>query len=131
MTGEDILRRYYDAYNAGDEERLRALLADDVALVPIAGGGEAGAEEIRGVEAYLATYRTSLASFQDVMEPQAIEAEGNVVTVDLRNLLTAREDVDDFFGISARSGETVTLRLIARYTIADGRIVRIAITPKA
>ena len=126
MTGEDILRHYYDAYNAGDEQGLRALLADDLALVPIA-----GADEIRGVDAYLATYRTSLASFEDVMEPQAIEAVGDVVTVDLRNLLTAREDVDDFFGLSARSGETITLQLIARYTIANGRIVRIAITPKA
>ena len=123
MNGIDLLNGYYAAYNRGDEGVMRALLAPTVTIVPAD-----GAEEKAGVEPYLAAWRRSRALFEDTMEPQAMAQHGDLVTVDLRNRLTARQDVADFFGMAVRRGETLDLRLVARYTIRHGRIAAIRIS---
>ncbi len=125
MDGEDLLRRYYAAYNRGDEAALRACLAPDVAIVPAAGM----AEQV-GVEPYLAVYRRSRALFEDIMEPREMAQDADGVRVDLVNRLTARADVADFFGLTLARGETLTLRLDARYRVADGRIAAIRISAR-
>ena len=125
MDGEDLLRRYYAAYNRGDEAALRAGLAPDVAIVPVAGM----AEQV-GVEPYLAVYRRSRALFEDIMEPREMAQDADGVRVDLVNRLTARADVADFFDLALARGETLTLRLDARYRVADGRIAAIRISAR-
>ena len=122
MDGIDLLRRYYAAYNAGDEDGLRACLADGVVLVP----GE-GLDQQIGVERYLAVYRQSRALFEDVMVPADITQHGDAVSVVLRNHLTARADVADYFGMAVARGATLTLNLDARYRVADGRIMAISL----
>ena len=125
MDGEDLLRRYYAAYNRGDEAALRACLAPEVAIVAAAGM----AEQV-GVEPYLAVYRRSRALFEDIMEPREMAQDADGVRVDLVNRLTARADVADFFGLALARGETLTLRLDARYRVADGRIAAIRISAR-
>ena len=125
MDGVELLRRYYAAYNRGDEAGLRACLAEDVAIVP----AEGMAQEV-GIAAYLAAYRRSRALFEDVMEPQAMTGDAGEVRVTLINRLTARENVADFFGMALRKGETLSLLLDARYRLAGGRIVAIRIAAR-
>ena len=125
MDGVELLRRYYTAYNRGDEAGLRACLAEDVAIVP----AEGMAQEV-GIAAYLAAYRRSRALFEDVLEPQAMTGDAGDVRVTLVNRLTARESVADFFGMALRKGETLSLPLDARYRLAGGRIVAIRIAAR-
>lgn len=127
MDHTALMRRYYAAYNSGDETTLSPLLADDVVLVSAAG-------EQRGREAYLATYRWMIGSFIDRMTPERIVATPDgapdEVVVDIDDRLTARADIADFLGRPVRAGETMTLTLSGRYIIQNGRITRIEITPR-
>jgi len=117
------MRRYYAAYNSEDETQVAALLADDVVLVSAAG-------EQRGREAYLATYRWMIGSFIDRMTPERITVTADGAVVDIDDKLTARADVADFLGKPVPAGQAVDLMLTGRYTIQNGRISRIEITPR-
>lgn len=119
---EAIMRRYYDAYNAEDEDALAALLAPDVVL-------RSGQGEIAGRDAYLETYRMMIGNFVDKMTPDAIATEGEVTTVRIADRLLARHAVPDFFGRPVQHGEEILLALIGRYTIRDGLIRRIELSP--
>lgn len=123
MTNAELMRSYYEAYNSEDETRLAPLLADDVVLVSAAG-------EQQGKDAYLATYRSMIATFIDRMTPEKIVESTNGATVDIHDRLVARGDVDDFLGMSLRAGEAIDLPLTGCYTIEAGRIHHIAIGPR-
>lgn len=119
---EQIMRAYYAAYNAQDAERIGALIDDAVVLESAMGTQE-------GKAAYLATYRHMIGLFVDQMEPVEIAQDGDYMTVRIVDKLTARDDVPDFMGQALAKGETITLNLTGRYTIREGRIVRIRIAP--
>ena len=118
--GEALMRSYYAAYNAVDAEALRAILAPNVTLVSAMGTQE-------GRDAYLATYAFMTGNFIDQMHPRSIEVAGNVATVQIRNELTARNDIPDFMGQPIAKDQQIALDLVGKYTIADGRISRIEI----
>lgn len=121
---ETLIRAYYAAYNTLDADGLARLLAPDVELVSAMGTQT-------GRDAYLATYRYMTGMFTDVMAPEHITAEGDTITVTIHDSLTAKADIADFMGQSLKAGEELVLRLQGRYTLRDGRIARIAITPLA
>ena len=120
---EMLIRRYYEAYNALDEAALADLLDPDVALTSATGTQS-------GRNAYLATFRYMTTNFKDRMEPLSVTVSGNVATVDLRDTLTALNDIADFLGQPVRQGQEIILDLIGRYTICDNRIVAIEISAK-
>lgn len=124
MNNEALMRAYYEAYNSEDESRVAALLADDVAMA-------FAQEEQAGRDAYLATYRHMITSFEDRLTPERIAADSAGATVDVYNRLVARIDVADFLGREVRAGEVVELRFTARYTIRDQKIARIDIDMQA
>jgi ketosteroid isomerase-like protein len=117
-----LMRSYYEAYNSGDADELSAILDPDVVLVSAMGTQS-------GRDAYLATYRFMTGQFIDRMEPQQIDAVGEVVTVCIRDTLIARADIADFLGQPVSKGQQLVLDLIGRYTVRDGRITRIELTP--
>ena len=121
---EAVMRAYYTAYNALDPDTLGQLLAPDVELVSAMGTQ-------RGRDAYLATYRTMTSLFTDIMTPETIAADGDTVTVTIHDSLTAKTDIADFMGQSLKGGEELIMRLQGRYTVSDGQIRRIEITPLA
>lgn len=124
ITTEELMRSYYAAYNAIDAEALAALLAPDVMLVSAMG-------EQRGRDAYLATYAFMTGAFIDRMHPESIDIAGNVATVRIRNELTARQDIPEFMGQPVAKGQQIVLNLVGTYTIANGTITRIEISPAA
>jgi len=115
MTIRDVLTAYYEAYNSEDPHHLAAVLHEDVVLHSAAGTHH-------GLSAYLDTYRAMTATFVDRLTPESIEVDGDTAIVTVVNTLTARADVKDFMGMSLEQGQTMTLRLRGRYTVADGRI---------
>lgn len=123
MDHAALMRRYYAAYNSGDETQVAPLLADDVVLVSAAG-------EQRGRAAYLATYRWMIANFVDRMTPTHIAATTDGAVVDIDDRLQARADIADFLGRPVRADETLILSLTGRYTIQNGCISRIEISPR-
>ena len=83
MDNEALMRAYYAAYNSEDEAQVAALLAEDVVLVSANG-------EQAGRDAYLATYRWMIATFEDRMTPERIAADAEGATVDIHDRLVAR-----------------------------------------
>ncbi|MFS0897371.1 nuclear transport factor 2 family protein [Mycolicibacterium litorale] len=81
-----------------------------------------------GRAAYLQTYRYMIGQFVDRMTPRDIQVDGAVATVQITDELTARADIPDFMGASLREGQSMTLDLLGRYTVMDGRIAEIELT---
>lgn len=124
MRAKEVMERYYRRYDQGDEDALRDLLDDHVSVSRPDGTGSVGIED------YLITYRATAVLFFDEMRPRTIAAIGSEVVVDLVNALTAKQDVENFFGMSVRKGQTLSLELDARYRITDGRITTIKVQNK-
>ena len=122
MTNEDLMRAYYAAYNADQDEQIAALLAEDVILASPAGTRE-------GREAYLDTFRWMTEHFADTMIPTDISGDDDGATVAIENNLIAKQDVADFMGRSVAEGERIVLKLTGRYAIEASRITRITIEP--
>ena len=121
---EALIRSYYEAYNALDTDRLASLLAPEVELVSAMGTQS-------GRDSYLDTYRYMTDLFTDIMTPERIEVDGDTVTVAIHDSLVAKADIADFMGQPVKAGEELILRLHGRYTIANGVIGKIAISPAA
>lgn len=118
MTTEEVLREYYAAYNAGDPQRLAAVLDEDVVL-------HAGGTPREGRDSYLAMYQYMTSTFEDRINPSSITAEGENGVTEFENVLVARDDVPDFMGRPVKAGETVRFTMTGRYVVRDGRILRI------
>ena len=87
--------------------------------------------EQRGRDAYLATYAFMTGAFIDRMHPESIDIADNVATVRIRNELTARQDIPEFMGQPVAKGQQIVLNLVGTYTIVNGTITRIEISPAA
>ncbi|MFP1155468.1 nuclear transport factor 2 family protein [Mycobacterium sherrisii] len=118
---ETLLMRYYETYNSENPDKLSELLSESVAVRP--GGGVQN-----GRDAYLQTYRYMIDQFIDRMTPQRIEVDGTVAIVHITDVLTARADITDFMGMCLSAGQSMTLNLQGRYTVADGQIAEIDLT---
>lgn len=114
------MRAYYAAYNAEAPDQLAALVDDEVVLTSSSG-------ELRGIDAYLATYRYMIDNFIDQMEPVDIVADVEGATVQIVDRLTAREDIADFMGRRLTKGQMITLNLTGRYRFKNGKIAAIEI----
>ena len=74
-------------------------------------------------------YNTAITS--DFFTTRHIDVAGNVrLSRDMVLQYGGRADVADFFGLALARGETLTLRLDARYRVADGRISAIRISAR-
>lgn len=115
-----LFEAYYATYNREDPAALRAFYADDVVLCSAMG-------ELRGPDAILDTYRHLTSQCHDRMTPLSIAIEGNRATVTIRDVFTAKRDLDDFMGQPLQQGQSFELNLRGTYTVADGRFTRIVI----
>jgi SnoaL-like domain len=91
-VGDDLVDRYYEAYNSGNEELVAKLLDETVTLTSAAGTQ-------KGRDAYLATYRYMASMFVDQMTPRSIRQHRDSYVVDITNVLTARHRIADFVGV--------------------------------
>ena len=117
MSIEDnkyIVRRYQDAYNAGDFSALTEVMAADVLTPNIARGMPPG------LEGAIAVHQTTLLGMPDYHTTiEDLIAEGDKVVARVRMTGT---HTGDFWGVPP-TGRRVNLTAIYIVRIADGKIV--------
>lgn len=114
------IRQYYATYNSGDAAELAAFYAEDVVLMSPNG-------TIAGRDALLSTYSRLQENFLDVMAIERMMVAGSVVFVDVLDVLTARRDVADFYGMSVRKGEQVRFRIAGTYALQQDEIRQVTL----
>lgn len=114
----DLLRRYYDAFNAGDTEAFLSLLADDVAHDVNEGERELGREAFaRFMERMNASYRETITDLAFMSSPDGSRAsaeyvvEGTYLTTDA--------------GLPEANGQTYRLPGGAFFEVRGGKIARV------
>jgi steroid delta-isomerase-like uncharacterized protein len=116
---EALIRRYYDAFNAGDIEAMLACLAEDVRHETNQGPVRTGREAFRAFSAHMARcYAERLADIVVMTEPSGTRAAAEF-TVHGRYLAD-----DD--GLPPARGQSYVLPAGGFFTLRDGRIARVA-----
>ena len=112
-----VIDDYFRAYNAESAEALGRFYNSEVELHTAEG-------VLQGPDAILAVYQHIIAEFRDQMTPQRIDQLSQEFHVDILDTFTAKVPVADFMGRLFTAGETLSLRLQARYRLREGRIIR-------
>lgn len=111
---KNIVRRYQDAYNAGDYAALAEVMAEDVDTPTIARGMPPG------LEGAIAVHQKTLLGMPDYLTTiEDLIAEGDKVVA--RVTMTGTH-TGDFWGVPP-TGRRVNLTAIYIVRIADGKIV--------
>ncbi len=116
---ETLIRRYYDAFNAGDEAAFLALLAGDVVHDINQGGREVGREAFaRFLSRMNRCYRERIADLVVLTETSGTRAAAEF-TVHGTYL-----DTDE--GLPPARGQQYVLAAGAFFTLRDGMVARIS-----
>ncbi len=116
---EDLLRRYYAAFNQGDSAAMLDLLAEDVVHEPSQGNPREGkARFAEFLDHMNRCYR------EEVIEPLfMISADGSRGAAEFMLNGTYLEDDD---GLPPARGQQYRLRVGAFFDVRDGRIARVS-----
>jgi steroid delta-isomerase-like uncharacterized protein len=116
---ETLIRRYYDAFNAGDEAAFLALLAEDVVHDVNQGGREVGREAFaRFLSRMNRCYRERIADLVVLTEASGTRAAAEF-TVHGTYL-----DTDE--GLPPARGQRYVLPAGAFFALRDGKVARIS-----
>lgn len=119
QTTETLIRRYYDAFNAGDAEAMLALVADDVRHEPNQGAPRVGKAAFADFIAHMdRCYGERLEDIVVMTDPQGAHA---AATFTVHGRYNATDE-----GLPAASGQAYVLPAGTFFTIRDGRLARIA-----
>jgi uncharacterized protein len=114
----EVVRRYFEAYDRGDIDGWKSLLAPEVEFRPLAADLMGGSR--RGVEDVARTIIEFLGSFASYsLSPEAFHDAGDQVVVVLHR--SAR---------SARSPAPIEDRFAELFSLRDGRIIRMRSFPR-
>ncbi len=113
QSNEDLIRRGYEAFGAGDLETLSSLMADDV--VHVVPGNNRFTGEHKGREACLTMYGELFAASGGTYRAdlETIEARGRDQVVSVHHATAQRE------------GATLDTRETLTFTVENGEITRI------
>jgi steroid delta-isomerase-like uncharacterized protein len=117
MTSE-LLRRYYELFNAGDREAFLALLTEDVVHDINQGGSEVGKDAFRG---FLARMDRSYSEQVEELVVMADEATGRGAA----EFYISGTYLSTDEGLPAASGQKYRLRVGAFFETRDGKVSRI------
>ncbi len=116
---ETLIRRYYDAFNAGDEAAFLALLAEDVVHDVNQGGREVGREAFaRFLSRMNRCYRERVEDLLVLTEPSGTRAAAEF-TVHGTYL-----DTDE--GLPPARGQRYVLAAGAFFKLRDGKVARVS-----
>jgi steroid delta-isomerase-like uncharacterized protein len=114
----DLIRRYYDAFNAQDMDTFLALLCDDVVHDINQGGRETGKDAFMAFMARMnRSYREQIVDLCILTEPSGSRAATEFTV--LGTYLATDE------GLPAAHGQTYRLPGGAFFTLREGRIARV------
>lgn len=112
----DIVRAYYDRFNAGDWEGMLALLSDDVAHDLNQGGRETGRDAFR------AFLKRMEGSYQERLEDIVILGDGARIAAEY---LVVGKYLKTDEGLPPATGQTYRLPGGAFFDVSGGRITRV------
>ena len=116
---ETLVRTYYAAFNAGDEEGFLALLADDVIHDVNQGPREHGRAAFAAFLARMSRcYRERIEDLVVMTEPSGARAAAEFT---VRGTYLAADE-----GLPPARGQTYVLPAGAFFTLRDGRVARIS-----
>lgn len=114
-----LVRRYYDAFNAGDAEGMLACLSEDVLHDVNQGGTRRGKPAFAEFLAHMGRcYAERLEDIVVMTEPGGAQAAASFV---VRGTYKATDE-----GLPEAAGQTYALRAGTFFEIRDGRIARVA-----
>lgn len=114
----DLLRRYYDAFNAGDTEAFLSLLADDVAHDVNEGAREIGRDAFARFMARMnASYKETITDLAFMSSPDGSRASAEYVVEGTY----LRTDA----GLPEANGQTYRLPGGAFFEVRGGKIARV------
>jgi steroid delta-isomerase-like uncharacterized protein len=114
----EVIRAYYDAFNAGDREGMLALLTDDIAHDINQGGREVGKDAFRRFLAHMdRCYREELRDIVIMASPDGSRAAAEF-TVHGAYLATDG-------GLPPASGQTYVVPAGTFFALRDGKIARV------
>jgi steroid delta-isomerase-like uncharacterized protein len=115
----DLIRRYYDAFNAQDMDAFLALLSDDVVHDINQGGRELGKEAFAAfMQRMNRCYREQIIDVCILTEPDGARAAAEFMVLGTYQLTDA--------GLPPARGQTYRLPGGAFFVIRDGKIARVA-----
>ncbi|MBO1075695.1 ketosteroid isomerase-related protein [Roseomonas marmotae] len=117
-AAEELIRRYYAAFNAGDAEGMLALLTDDVAHDINQGTRETGLPAFRAFMARMnAHYREEL---RDIVVMVSADGRRGAAEFTVHGTYLATDE-----GLPEARGQTYILPAGAFFELRDGRIARV------
>ncbi|WP_191084498.1 ketosteroid isomerase-related protein [Roseococcus microcysteis] len=118
MSGTELLRRYYAAFNAGDWDGMAALLTEDVAHDVNQGGRETGRAAFRAFLDRMAHHYAERVEDLVVMESAEGTRAAAEFTIHGRYLVTDS-------GLPEARGQSYALPVGAFFEITGGKIARV------
>ncbi|WP_185961208.1 ketosteroid isomerase-related protein [Telmatospirillum sp. J64-1] len=120
-SAQDVIERYYAAFNAGDVEGFLALLTDDVVHDINQGGREVGKEAFAAFLARMnRCYAEQITDLVIMTEPSGRRAAAEFT------VLGTYKETDE--GLPPATGQTYRLPAGAFFEIRDGKVARISNT---
>lgn len=112
---------YLAAFCNADFERFALFFTDDIVLE------RGSAPPVHGKRGTVDFYKLMFAHVREQLTVNALETSDAYIELDAIARFTAFEDAPDFAIGALRAGESFAGRVIARYTLRDGLIARIAV----
>jgi steroid delta-isomerase-like uncharacterized protein len=118
MANEDIVRTFYDAWNAREFERSAELMADDGELVMVGSG-----RTFRGPDGVIEFSRMWADAFPDgKVTIEKIIASGDTIAVEYTGRGTHTGTLASPMGDIEATGKSVTLQLCDVYELSGGKV---------
>jgi steroid delta-isomerase-like uncharacterized protein len=118
MANEDIVRTFYDAWNAREFERSAELMADDGELVMVGTG-----QTFRGPDGVIEFSRMWADAFPDgKVTVERIISSGDTIAVEYTGRGTHTGTLASPMGDIEATGKSVTLQLCDVYELSGGKV---------
>lgn len=116
---QELIRRYYDAFNAGDAETFLSLLTDDVVHEPSQSAARKGKDAFRAFVAHMAhAYRERA---YDIVVFSSADGARAAAEFMLDGTYLQTDE-----GLPPANGQKYTLRVGAFFDIRDGKVARVS-----
>jgi hypothetical protein len=115
------INRYLQAFNGGDEAAfIRRFYTEDLVV-------EGPPGIIKGHQEWLKALTFVHDHVEEKLHPVTVMQDGDTILAEIRGVFTATADRSDFPYGPLKNGESVTVKMLAKYEVRGSRIARITL----